>query len=348
MSAEPIVFHGTEYHILFPDLMRELTPEEDADLGEKIKERGRVVKPIITDGMRGIVDGAHRLRWAVKLGLEKSKVPFSSDGKEMNADQQEVLCREVNDTGRQDPFKVRQQNRKKRVERVAEARQQGKTTREIAETEGVSQTQVQRDLNTAESESVEPGGGSTETNGTPASPKVKGKDGKSYASRKRPPKKPPKPCERCGRIGAPSCTACKKKFPHGFPKPAKDREPGSDDGDVDAEQAITDAEGEVVPDQAIAAFKAVPVLEALGRECDALRHAIEEAAKGPAGRLLQSGLPGIQQKLKDAKGVLMANRPSHVCPYCHGKKGKKPCDGCKGEGWVAKHIYSQAPKGAVV
>lgn len=120
-----------------------------------------------------------------------------------------------------------------------------------------------------------------------------------------------------------------------------EREPGDDT----ATEELADAEGVIVPECARSAFLAVPSLEELGRRCDTLRHAIEEAIKGPGGRLLMTSLPGIQQKLKDIKGSLMANRPSHVCPYCKGKKGKKPCECCKDEGWTAKHVYNQAPKG---
>lgn len=81
--------------------------------------------------------------------------------------------------------------REARIERVAEARAAGESTRTIAEAEGISQTQVQRDLAAA----GEPGG-STD-------PKtVTGKDGKTYQGKKL--------CECCSRVGpVKGCPNCK-------------------------------------------------------------------------------------------------------------------------------------------
>lgn len=217
----------------------------------------------------------------------------------------------------------------------------GTTAEQLAAKHGVSERTVKNDAAFAAAvdalppevkESILNGTAPTTKSEVIAEAKKKG-GGKRKGGK---PPAPPKPCDRCSRIGAPSCAKCKEKFPTGFP-----REPGDDT----AVEELTDAEGTVVPEHARPAFLAVGTLEGVGRECDALRRSIEEVIKGPAGRLLQTSLPGIQQKFKDIKGSLMANRPSHVCPYCDGKKAKKPCECCKGEGWVAKHIFNAAPKG---
>jgi hypothetical protein len=167
--SETITFQGSTYTLLFPDLMRQLTPEEHADLGDAIRRKGRVIKPIVTDGQAGIIDGIHRLRWAVELGLPKKAVPFDPAGMGLTHEEQERLCRDLNDTGRQDVFEVRKANRQKRIERVAAARLEGQSTRTIAAAEGVSEKQVREDIKaaTAEGYAVDPPNG-----------KVKGADGK--------------------------------------------------------------------------------------------------------------------------------------------------------------------------
>ncbi len=104
-------------------------------------------------------------------------------------------------------------------------------------------------------------------------------------------------------------------------------------------EEITDAEGARVPEKAIPAFKNAKLIEALGRDIDAIIHRAEALAKAPGGRLIR--IQAVRQQLKDAKENLWVNRATHVCPYCHGKKDA--CQSCKGEGWTAKHIWNQAP-----
>jgi hypothetical protein len=100
-----------------------------------------------------------------------------------------------------------------------------------------------------------------------------------------------------------------------------------------------DAEGVVIPLQAVEAFAEAKVISTICREIDDILRRVEVIAKGPGGRLLS--IETIRQKLKDAKGNLWANRPTNVCPYCLGKKSDCAC--CKGQGWTAQHVWHQAP-----
>lgn len=353
-ATETVCWYGREFRFPFHGLLRALTTEEYADLKEAIQRDGKVHKPVVTDGADAIFDGENRLRIAQELKLPQNAVQFDPRGRGLSPAAAEQLARDLNDTGRQDPMALRKANRAARIERVVEAREAGDSLRTIAEKEGVSQPQILRDLAAAASGDTPPVSpeqtleNPAENNAPQTGKKkrtVKGKDGKTYPAKPRkPPKpKPPKACERCERIGSPCCKKCKEKFPNGFTPPEPERDPGGDDGELDAAQDISDAIGRKVPNQAVEAFRAVTVLEGLGRECDRLRQLIGEAIKGPAGRLLQTALPGIEQKLKDIKGMLMANRPSHVCPYCKGEKNGKPCECCKGEGWTARHVWNAAP-----
>ena len=114
--------------------------------------------------------------------------------------------------------------------------------------------------------------------------------------------------------------------------PNPDREPGD-------EPEWLDAEGERVPEQAIPAFVAEKEFRSICNELNDLADRCERLRAGPGVRLVR--WDSLLQHLKDAKGNLWGNRPTHVCPYCHGKQGE--CRACNGEGWVAKHIWTAAP-----
>lgn len=113
---------------------------------------------------------------------------------------------------------------------------------------------------------------------------------------------------------------------------AVEREPG-------VEPTATDAEGEDVPEQAVPAFEQAKEMTAVCKQIGALIKTIGELAKGPGGRCIN--FESIKINLESAKGAVWGNRPTHVCPYCKGKKDK--CEACKGEGWVPKHVYVSAP-----
>jgi hypothetical protein len=104
----------------------------------------------------------------------------------------------------------------KRRKRVAEMRSQGKSTREIAEEEGISNSQAQRDVDATKenSQSGAPGGAPEESDNdastksseeTPKpSEKVIGRDGKTYDAEK------PILCRRCSGMERPvlNCPQC--------------------------------------------------------------------------------------------------------------------------------------------
>jgi hypothetical protein len=136
--------------------------------------------------------------------------------------------------------------RKRRIERVAAAKASGKSERAIAEAEGVSKTQVRRDLADAQvvppgppdtsstaTEPIENGHAETEQPQTPPPkpPKVTGRDGKEYPSTK-----PEVLCKTCQRKGpmkdCPKCEAL-RNAPHrngsAKKKPPKSGSPVFDD-----------------------------------------------------------------------------------------------------------------------
>lgn len=151
-------------------------------------------------------------------------------------------------------------------------------------------------------------------------------------------------CQRALRVGKPvvdACADCKalRKASKKRQEPPS-REPGDDPDEIPSEP-IVDAEGEKVPSQALLAFERAKRFSEICREIDKLIREVEELSKGPGGRLIR--FDSFRQQMKDAKGNLWGNRATHVCPYCHGKPRKTECECCKGEGWVAKHLWAAAP-----
>jgi hypothetical protein len=105
--------------------------------------------------------------------------------------------------------------------------------------------------------------------------------------------------------------------------------------------ALTDAEGEPIPEPIAPAFDAAKKLNAVCTTLDSTLKTLEEVARGPGGRLLR--FDSIKQQLRDVRGTVWANRATHLCPYCKGIASLKTCEACKGEGWVNRHIWHQAP-----
>jgi hypothetical protein len=210
----------------------------------------------------------------------------------------------------------------------------------LAEKLGVHHSTVAQDIKDIEDSR------SISTVGNPTVETVIGKDSKKRKARTnacrtgRPaPKKKPKPllCARCQRNGGvkdcPQCAEVRNL--------SKERDPG-DDTELEegaAQEQWLDAECESVPNKATIAFERAKEMAAICRQIDGIIRRVEELANGPGGRLLNFN--SFRQQVGDAKGHLWANRPTHVCPYCRGKKDR--CECCNGEGWTNKLHWQNAP-----
>ena len=278
-----------------------------AELVEAIKENGQRKAVVMLDGL--VLDGRNRWIACEALGREQLTEPY------LGPTDDKSLREFVADANERRMHHEAQFLANRRRERVAAARRGGKSITVIAKEEGVSTAQVQRDLQkTAHFDGgvkVEPEGG-----------KVQGKDGRQQPSSR------PKRDVKADIAAA-----------EGTPTPVEE---SNFDGGVKVEpEAPTDTEGEPIPEQARPAFETAKTLTGICRDIDELLKRIEAAVKGPGGRLIR--LDSVRQQMRDAKGNLWANRATHVCPYCKGVPGKKPCECCKDEGWVAKFQWEQAP-----
>jgi site-specific DNA-methyltransferase (adenine-specific) len=153
------------FTILFPDLLRPLTPEENTALRAGITRDG-VLCPVLVDEEDGVIDGGNRLTIAAEVGLKAVPVHVLRG---LTHEQKRSHALSVNVERRHLTPDEQREARQRRVFRVAEARREGKSLRAIAEEERVSHPQVIADLKEATGK------------GLPVDPpngKVQGRDGR--------------------------------------------------------------------------------------------------------------------------------------------------------------------------
>lgn len=151
-----------------------------------------------------ILDGRNRFIAAKAASVKPTFITFK--GTEEEARQ---FVRTANEERRHLAQEWLERRRQQRRERVAAAHAEGKSTRTIAEEEGVTQKTVLNDLETLGTKSGEDRSSPESVSDSDTAPepkKVTGADGKQYPS-----KAPPVLCERCKRTGAvKDCARCKE------------------------------------------------------------------------------------------------------------------------------------------
>ena len=117
-------------------------------LHDSISAAGKVNVPIIcwrqkhTSGEDTVVDGAHRVLIAAKLGLKIRVIKHSFD----NDEEAQSACEIFNYERRHLTSDQLRDLRLARIDRIAAARDAGESLRSIADKEGISKTQVERDI----------------------------------------------------------------------------------------------------------------------------------------------------------------------------------------------------------
>lgn len=167
----PTVTHrGRVFRLPFAGLFRPLTPAEDVELRTSIACIGVCHAVKVYDspawGPDCVIDGANRLRAAAELGLDLPVEKVEADD-----DEARRMAEDLNIARRQVTAAEAREARARRIERVADLRAQGMSTRAIAAEVGVSQSQVVADIREATEQgcSVEP-------------EKVTGLDGRTVAA----------------------------------------------------------------------------------------------------------------------------------------------------------------------
>jgi hypothetical protein len=260
----------------------------------------------------------------------------------------EAFVEAANDHRRHETQEQAMRRAHERRQRVAQAHANGQSTRAIAEAEGVTQTQVMRDIKASGETGVSPEAGegqdtlsgtekiekgrvfatSGETGVSPESParKVKGRDGKTYSARK--PKRP-----------------ASKPAP---PPPEPEAPP----------PAAVDDLGIPVQEHAREAFEAVPQFRELVRLLRQAERMYHELASLPGGVYLQRVSANVSGRWKSRElttciHAVEDSRPSLTfCPWEYHEMAfpekqpphvhDKSCNLCKGLRWTRPVEMSRA------
>jgi hypothetical protein len=166
---------GRTFTLLFHNLLRPLSADEWSRLCESIDRYG-IQGSILCDENDGVIDGDHRMLIAEEKDIPLDKIPIAVRTG-LTHEQKKELALSLNADRRQLSDEEIKKLREQRVERVAAARREGKSTRENAGQEKISDMQVRNDLKdaTAKGFAVDPPDG-----------RVKGKDGKKRRAKRRP------------------------------------------------------------------------------------------------------------------------------------------------------------------
>lgn len=189
MAVKKLTVNGITYHLPLEDRFRRHSEAEKEDM-KKTVEAGGIRREIVlyfdkTLGLPNcVLDGQGRLEVARDLKLPRSKIPIARGRPKLTTEEAYLEALAHNDARRHDELSAIEYRREAikagRVKVVAEAKAEGKSTRQIAEEVGIDQKQVRRDLEAA-AENPETAailGGAPE--------KVVGRDGRPQAATKTP------------------------------------------------------------------------------------------------------------------------------------------------------------------
>jgi transposase len=319
-----------------------------------LRENGLRVPIVVWRGW--IIDGRNRYLLCDEAGIEPEYAEWNGEEEDL-----EAYVESLNEHRRHLTLEQLEERRRQRLARVAEKRAEGKSTRQIAEEVGISQSQVVRDLGAADS--GEPRG----------SPEITGRDGKTY----NPPKKPLDIIRqwategKLGKRAAAELEALGKSAHKRFVQLVKDgsspadalkalsREPGNDrpppppPKPAPPKGELRDQAGNVVPDRLrdVFADDGLPNLIDELEQVEAMvrpQSWIDRAAKlcDHHGFILIDKFSEhawqALQSLQLAREALAAGLPHAVCPKCQGaERNGTVCRGCRGHGHVPHTRYTE-------
>lgn len=112
------------------------------------------------------------------------------------------------------------------------------------------------------------------------------------------------------------------------------------DGDGD-DEPIADK----MPDHIRSIFNVRPAIRQVIAAVRDAKKALHELAKKHPEACVFMHLDHAERQLHEVKSHINLCQPFNLCPYCRGAKAKQDtCQGCKGNGWVPKTIFTNAPR----
>jgi transposase-like protein len=342
--------HAKKYPMLAGD--EYIAFRESIRRGQKLPVYYRLVKGRVQG-----LDGRNRLKACQELGIpcrmERVDIPdeqvpdfidsLNLDRRHLTIEQRKILVKELRD--------------------------QGQSTRQIADALGVSQSTVIRDIEDTSVSSGEPNGSpeldepddsrdeTDKTRDEPAQPEqtptVKGRDGKTYSARRR---NGPILCDRCTRVGAiadcPGCAEARKKagIDSNGKKKKKPRKKK-----VETVAVLKDMGGKIIPDHLRDAYADMG-LRHMVDEFDSISGMFDPTkAVAKAGgycdhygfiliKKFEEHIFQAKESLQLAAEALRVGIVDHICPRCDGMDSRRDgtvCQGCRGFGLVPEHQFTE-------
>jgi hypothetical protein len=282
-----------------------------------------------------ILDGRNRYTASKLAGVEPSFLTF--EGSWESAEELEDV---LNFHRRHSEEEALRLAREARVKRIEARRKAGQSLRSIAEAEDISEKQVRKDLK----KTLAADGGSA---AEPEGGKVKGKDGKKYPAKPKPPKKKPKPPEPENAIDSePEATQPQQQDP----EPTQEPEPEPATPSKATSAPLEDRAGNIITPESAEAFSVLNFYQEADQHVRALQKIINQIGNHPGGcemrRFLRPVGPEGKTILKSDKLIELINdlkytRPYSICCRCKGK-ASPDCKSCCGRGWWTETTYKGA------
>jgi hypothetical protein len=106
-----------------------------------------------------------------------------------------------------------------------------------------------------------------------------------------------------------------------------------------AQAAMTDDDGQPLPEAVLPAFRQRAQLRALCRRIEALGQEVQHLNRAPVGVHLD--IERVITSFEEARRALLAGEPARVC--LHGPGADSVCDKCRGHGWLPAGVREIPP-----
>lgn len=348
--VDSLIIDSREFAFPWKDAVPPIGKEDLERLDESIGIHG-IREPIILDELDNVIDGFNRLQIAAKKGIELAHIPIETLYG-LSEEEKEKLAIDLNEARRHMDRDYLQKQAKERRERVKKARAKGESIRTIAEKEGVSHTQVKRDLDSGVTGVTPEVKQSNTDSGAPGgAPEVSNKSENQVS----PPVTPENdmevdttpPTEEEAELAEKMAASVKGR--DGKKYPAKKKAPKPE---VNGHPVAADAWGIPITPQAAAAFADSGKFDELIGVLRKAKSLFKELADCPGGKYLT--FPGISMNARDGfkhAGIETAIlniqdcKPKYtVCPYeYHSQKHDSECTLCHGLGWIGSVSKDRIP-----
>jgi len=154
-------------------------------------------------------------------------------------------------------------------------------------------------------------------------------------------------CEKCAAldVSGDNCAKCQLLRLDDDSEEDEDPEPPEGEStepeapEPEPELPVMDANFVIVPENVLEAFRVAGELAHICHDVDNIAKRLARIIDGKTGARYVS--PTAAQRFKDLREHLWQARATYVCAYCQGQNLE--CTGCRGQGWLSKTAFANAP-----